>query len=74
MLELINLVIDNGEVILGALGSIIAVASLFTAHTTTPSPDTKLGKAYRLIELLALNYGKAKQIGKVGGSNDATSR
>ena len=73
MLEIINIVIDNGEVILGALGSIIAVASLFTAHTTTPNPDTKLGKAYRIVELLALNYGKAKQIGKVGGSNGTHS-
>ncbi|WP_205249339.1 hypothetical protein [Escherichia coli] len=67
MLDILNLIVNNGEVILGALGSIIAVASIFTAHTATPDPSTKLGKAYKVVELLALNYGKAKQIGKVGG-------
>ena len=40
---------------------IVTVASLIAASTPTPKDDVWIGKLYRLIDLLALNIGKAKQ-------------
>jgi hypothetical protein len=41
--------------------SVIAVCSLIAAMTPTPKDDVWIGKAYKLLEILALNVGKAKQ-------------
>jgi len=41
--------------------SVIAVCSLITALTPTPKDDVWIGKAYKFLEVLALNVGKAKQ-------------
>lgn len=46
-------------------GATCVIASIITASTATPSPDTVLGKVYRVIEVLALVVGKAKLGGKV---------
>lgn len=43
------------------LTSVVVIASLITAGTETPDPDTKLGRIYRVIEYLGLVIGKAKQ-------------
>ncbi len=40
---------------------IVTVASLIAASTPTPKDDFWIGKLYKLIDLLALNIGKAKQ-------------
>jgi|TARA_A100000172_G_C2979513_1_gene88859 hypothetical protein len=40
---------------------IVTVASLIAASTPTPKDDVWIGKLYKLIDLLALNIGKAKQ-------------
>lgn len=40
--------------------AIISAASLIAAITPTPADDTILGKLYRVIDLLAVNVGKAK--------------
>ena len=40
---------------------IVTVASLIAASTPTPKDDVWIGKLYKLVELLALNIGKAKQ-------------
>ena len=40
---------------------IVTVASLIAASTPTPKADVWIGKLYKLIDLLALNIGKAKQ-------------
>tara|TARA_R100000365_G_C2680534_1_gene26130 strand:+ start:140 stop:316 length:177 start_codon:yes stop_codon:yes gene_type:complete len=40
---------------------IVAVSSLIAASTPTPKDDKWIGKLYKLIDLLALNIGKAKQ-------------
>lgn len=45
---------------LSALSGIIAAASAVTALTPTPRDDRIVGKAYRLLDLLALNIGRAK--------------
>ena len=40
--------------------AIIAIASLVAAVTPTPKDDVWIGKLYKLIDLCALNIGKAK--------------
>ena len=40
---------------------IVTVASLIAASTPTPKDDVWIGKLYKLIDLLALNIGKANQ-------------
>ncbi len=44
---------------------IITVSSLIAASTPTPKDDAWIGKLYKLIDLCALNIGKAKD--KSGG-------
>ncbi|MGG7565656.1 hypothetical protein ACQ5SO_05775 [Rhodovulum sp. DZ06] len=41
--------------------AIVTVASVIAAFTPTPRDDTFIGKLYRLIELLAVNVGRAKE-------------
>ena len=41
--------------------SVIAVCSLIAALTPTPKDDVWIGKAYKFLEVLALNCGTAKQ-------------
>ena len=40
---------------------IVTVSSLIAASTPTPKDDVWIGKLYKLVDLLALNIGKAKQ-------------
>ena len=44
---------------------IVTVASIVAASTPTPKDDLWIGKLYKLIDLFALNIGKAKD--KSGG-------
>ena len=44
---------------------IVTVASIVAASTPTPKDDVWIGKLYKLIDLFALNVGKAKD--KSGG-------
>jgi hypothetical protein len=39
----------------------VALASAITAVTPTPKKGTKLANAYKVVDFLALNIGKAKQ-------------
>ena len=48
------------EQILGMVGIIIGAASAIAAATPTPKDDVIIGKVYKIIDLLALNVGKAK--------------
>ena len=48
--------IDLVQVITG----VVTIASAVTAATKTPRKNSKLNIIYRLIELLALNIGRAK--------------
>ena len=43
------------------LTMIVTVASLIAASTPTPKDDIWIGKLYKLVDLLALNIGKAKE-------------
>jgi hypothetical protein len=42
------------------IGSIVAAASFITAMTPKPKPGTVLAKIYKLVEIMALCVGKAK--------------
>ena len=46
------------------LAATIALASAIAAVTPTPKAGTVLAKVYGIIDLLALNIGKAKDKGK----------
>jgi len=58
---------SHSDQIIGALTAIISGASALAALTPTPKDDTFLGKAYKIIDWLALNVGKAKDTGKQDG-------
>lgn len=38
----------------------VTVASAIAASTPTPKDDALLGKAYKIIDLISINIGKAK--------------
>lgn len=47
--------------IVSVITTIIAVASIVAASTPTPKDDEWIGKLSKIVDLLALNIGKAKQ-------------
>ena len=46
--------------IIGLITLIVTVSSIVAAITPTPKDDVWIGKLYKLIDLFALNIGKAK--------------
>jgi hypothetical protein len=48
----------------GIAAATVTLASAIAAATPTPKAGTVLAKVYAIIDLLALNIGKAKQTGK----------
>ena len=48
----------------GVVAAAIALASSIAALTPTPKEGTLMAKVYGVIDLLALNIGKAKDINK----------
>tara|TARA_R110001592_G_C12895189_1_gene726064 strand:- start:434 stop:613 length:180 start_codon:yes stop_codon:yes gene_type:complete len=57
---MINYIFENKEQIFGIATAIVAAASAIAALTPTPADDTIVGKAYKVIDWLALNVFKAK--------------
>ena len=57
---MIDYILNNKEQLFGVVTAIIAAASAIAALTPTPKDDTIIGKAYKLIDWLALNVFKAK--------------
>ena len=45
------------------LTGVVTLASAICSVTGTPDPNSKIGKAYKILEWLALNVGKAKDTG-----------
>ncbi len=41
--------------------AVVAIASIVAAVTPTPKDDVWISKLYRLIDICAINVGKAKQ-------------
>jgi len=58
---MLSYIIEHPERILQIATGVVTFASLITANTDTPDPATWLGKVYRVIEILAIVYGKTKQ-------------
>lgn len=61
---MINYIIENKEQLFAVVTTIIAAASAIAALTPTPKDDTIVGKAYKIIDWLALNVIKAKDKGE----------
>lgn len=57
-----QLLLDNWYII---VTTVISAASLIAAGTETPDPNSKLGKAYKIVDAIALNVGKAKNKGDI---------
>ena len=51
---------ENWESIIAIISGVIATASAIAAMTPTPKDDGIIKKVYKLVDLLALNVGKAK--------------
>ena len=51
-----------GDIFIGlsVITMIVTAASLIAASTPTPKDDVWISKLYKMIDLLALNVGKAK--------------
>ena len=60
MKEIISYLVANVDSILFAVSAIVAAASAVAALTPTPKDDNLVAKAYKVIDWLALNIGKAK--------------
>ena len=60
---------ENWEQILAVVSGIIATASAVAAMTPTPKDDGIVKKLYKLVDLLALNIGKAKEKGRARANN-----
>jgi hypothetical protein len=58
---LINLISDQSW--FSIVTAVIALASAIAAATPTPKEGTVLAKLYAVIDFLALNIGKAKDVG-----------
>ena len=53
-------ILENKEALIGIITAVVAVASAVAALTPTPKDDNIVGKIYKVIDMLALNVGKAK--------------
>jgi hypothetical protein len=58
--SMILLLTSNVAAVFNVAFSIIAIASSIAAITKTPSDDKWVGKVYKIIDVLALNFGYAK--------------
>ena len=56
-MNFINYIIENKEEIIAVASSVVALASLVAALTPTPKDDSWVGKAYKIVDWLALNVG-----------------
>jgi hypothetical protein len=60
MKDIIAYLVSNVDSILLALSAVVAAASAVAALTPTPKDDSLVAKAYKVVDWLALNIGKAK--------------
>ncbi len=57
---MISYILENKDELFGIVTAVIAAASAIAALTPTPKDDTFIGKAYKVVDWLALNVFKAK--------------
>jgi hypothetical protein len=60
MKEIISYLVSNVDSILFAVSTVVAAASAVAALTPTPKDDSIVAKAYKVLDWVALNVGKAK--------------
>ena len=53
-------ILEHKEALIGIITGVVAIASAIAALTPTPKDDNWVKKIYTVIDLLALNVGKAK--------------
>ena len=46
--------------VVGVISAVVCGASFVASVTATPKDDELIGKLYKIVEVLALNIGKAK--------------
>lgn len=46
--------------LVGVATTVVTIASIVAASTPTPKDDEWIGKLYKLVDVLAINIGKAK--------------
>lgn len=61
---MVDLVTDPFGSIFSIVTTAVSLASAIAAITETPADDTVVGKIYRIIDLFALNIGRAKHLPK----------
>jgi hypothetical protein len=59
-MEILTYAFDNADTLISTATGVITIASVVTASTETPKPESFLGKLYKILEVLALVIGKAK--------------
>ena len=59
-MDTINWIMGHSSELIGILTAVVAAASAIAALTPTPRDDGWVAKAYKVVDLLALNVGKAK--------------
>ena len=59
MKEIISYLVANVDSILFAVSAVVAAASAVAALTPTPKDDSIVAKAYKVLDWVALNVGKA---------------
>ena len=59
-MNIVTYLVENKGELIAIVSSVVALASLIAAITPTPKDDTWVGKAYKIVDWLALNVGKAK--------------
>lgn len=60
MKDIIIYLTNNADNIIAALTAVVAAASAIAAITPTPKDDSIAAKAYKIVDWLAINVGKAK--------------
>ena len=61
MTDVINWILGHKGELIGILTGIVTVASAIAALTPTPKDDSIVGKLYKIVDMLAINVGKAKE-------------
>ena len=61
---MVDLITDPFGSIFSIVTTAVSLASAIAAITETPADDTVVGKIYRILDLFALNIGRAKQLPK----------
>lgn len=59
-LSLLDKVLANKDAIWLAVTSVVAAAAAISALTPTPKDDSLVGKLYKLIDFVGLNWGFAR--------------